>query len=81
MWVKGSQDVAHITHVSAAYWDTPIFMLVDCLAYSSTLKMGATYSSETSIDFQRTTGLYIPDDRTLQSYFCLVLELLGHAVA
>jgi hypothetical protein len=27
--------------------------------------MEATYSSETSVDFQRTTRRYIPEDRTL----------------
>jgi hypothetical protein len=37
--------------------------LVSCLAYS-TLKMEAICSSETSIDFQRTTRRYIPEDRT-----------------
>jgi hypothetical protein len=36
-------------HVSFA-----CFMLVSCLAYSSTLKMGAAYSSET-VDIQQTT--------------------------
>jgi hypothetical protein len=39
--------------------------LVSCAAYSSTLKMEAICSSETS-DFQQTTRLYIPEDRTLQ---------------
>jgi hypothetical protein len=33
-------------------------MLVSCLTYSSTLKM-ETCSYETSVDFQRTTRLYI----------------------
>jgi hypothetical protein len=32
-------------------------MLVSCLAYSSTLKMEAKCSSETSVEFQRTTLL------------------------
>jgi hypothetical protein len=41
----------------ASYW----FLL----QYSSTLKIWATCSSETLIDFQRTTRLYIPEDRTL----------------
>jgi hypothetical protein len=30
----------------------PCFMLVSCLAYSSTLNMEVTCSSETSVDFQ-----------------------------
>jgi hypothetical protein len=34
-------------------------------AYSLTLKMEATYSSEMSADFQQTTPLYIPQDITL----------------
>jgi hypothetical protein len=37
-----------------------------CLAYSSTLKMEATCSSEKSVDFQRATRCYIPEDRPLQ---------------
>jgi hypothetical protein len=43
----------------------PAYTLVSCLAYSSTLKMKATCSSETSVDFQRITRRYIPDDRTI----------------
>jgi hypothetical protein len=44
------------------------FMLVSCLAYSSTLKMVAACSSETSVDFQRIAWYYIPDGRTLHSH-------------
>jgi hypothetical protein len=40
-------------------------MLVSCLAYAWTLKMKATYSFETSVDFQRTTQRYIAEDITL----------------
>jgi hypothetical protein len=40
------------------------------LAYSSTLKMEATCSCETSVDFQRTTLRYIPEDRTLYNHCC-----------
>jgi hypothetical protein len=43
------------------------FMLVSCSAYSFTLKMEATYSSETSVDFQRDTRRYLPEDRTLRN--------------
>jgi hypothetical protein len=46
----------------------PACTLVSCLAYSSTLKMEAICSSETSVDFQRTTWRYIPEDRTLHMY-------------
>jgi hypothetical protein len=41
-----------------------LFMLVSCFDYYSTLKM-VTNSAETSIDFQRTTWRYIPEDRIL----------------
>jgi hypothetical protein len=43
----------------------PSLTLVTCLAYSSTLKMEAICSSETSVGTQRTTRRYIPDDSTL----------------
>jgi hypothetical protein len=32
--------------------------------------MEATYSLETSVDFQRTTQRYIPEDKTLHKYRC-----------
>jgi hypothetical protein len=35
-------------------------MVVSCCAYSSTSKMGATFSSEKSADFRRTTWRYVP---------------------
>jgi hypothetical protein len=41
----------------------PVFVLLPCYAYSSVLKMQATCSSETSVDFQRTTLCCIPEDR------------------
>jgi hypothetical protein len=41
------------------------FMLVSCLAYSMTLKMEATCSSETLVDFQMTMWHCISEDRTL----------------
>jgi hypothetical protein len=48
----------------------PAFTLVSSLAYSSTLKMKAKCSSETSVDFQRTSRRYIPDDTTLHDLRC-----------
>jgi hypothetical protein len=47
-------------------------MLLSCLFYSLTLKMEEMYSSETSIDFQRTTWRYIAEDRTLQSELLII---------
>jgi hypothetical protein len=56
------------------------FRLVSCSAYSSALKMEATCSSETSVDFERTTRRSISEDRTLRnhrenlkSYICILL--------
>jgi hypothetical protein len=38
------------------------------LAHSSTLTMEATCSSETLVDFQRTTWRYIPENRTIYNH-------------
>jgi hypothetical protein len=48
----------------------PAFMLVSCVAYSSALKMEATCSSETSVNFHRTARSYIPEDRILNNHCC-----------
>jgi hypothetical protein len=45
----------------------PASTLVSCLAYSSTLKIEATCSSETSVHFQWTTWHYISEHRTLHN--------------
>jgi hypothetical protein len=39
-------------------------------AYSSTPKIDAIFSSEMSVNFQRTTQRYIPEDRTLHNHRC-----------
>jgi hypothetical protein len=44
------------------------FMYVSSLVYYSTLKMEATRSSKTSVDFQQTTRRYIPEDRILYNH-------------
>jgi hypothetical protein len=41
-----------------------------CSAYSSTMKMEATCSSEMLVDFQQTTCRYIPEDSTLHNHHC-----------
>jgi hypothetical protein len=41
------------------------FILVSCFVVSSTMKVKATYSSETSVGFQRTIRCYIQEDRCL----------------
>jgi hypothetical protein len=45
-------------------------MLDSCSAYSWTLKIEATCSSETFVDFQQTTRRYIPEDKTLHNHRC-----------
>jgi hypothetical protein len=50
-------------------------MLTSCLAYSSTLKMEATQSSETCVGFHRTTRHYVPEGRILQRIFCCILSI------
>jgi hypothetical protein len=34
------------------------------------MKMAATFSSRTSVDFQQTTWRYVPEDLTLPNYLC-----------
>jgi hypothetical protein len=51
------------------------FVLVSSLAYSSALKMEATCTSETSVDFHRTTRCYISPYQPLWE-----LKILWHVV-
>jgi hypothetical protein len=46
---------------------SPDFTIVSCFAYPPNLKMKTTCSSETSVDFQRTTRCYIAEASTFQS--------------
>jgi hypothetical protein len=50
------------------------FILVSSLAYSLTLKMEVTCSSETSVDFQQTMQSYLSEDRILHNHRCKNLE-------
>jgi hypothetical protein len=43
------------------------FMLISCLAYSSTLKRKTPGFSEMSVPFQRATRRYIPENRSLHN--------------
>jgi hypothetical protein len=43
------------------------FALVSCLAYSSSLKMEANFSSETSVGLHGTTCRYIREEEARQS--------------
>jgi hypothetical protein len=41
--------------------------------------MEAIFPSETTVDFQRTTQLYIPEESTLYKHFCENLKFyIGH---
>jgi hypothetical protein len=51
----------------------PTFVPVSCLACSSTLKIKAKYSSETSVDYQRPTQHCMPDDRAMGLSFTIAV--------
>jgi hypothetical protein len=58
------------THVSEEYKQPLLiarFMLFSCFAYSSTLKVEAMCSSETSLEFRQTTRSSIRQERVFQS--------------
>jgi hypothetical protein len=57
-------------HLQGKLCLSPDFTLVSCSAYSSTLKMEAICTSETSVDIQQTTGRYIPQGSTLHNHHC-----------
>jgi hypothetical protein len=85
----GFEVLTAVVMKSTIFWDiTPCsplkvklclplaFTLVSCSAYSSTLKMLAICSSETVIDFQRTTRRYIPEESILLLFSSAVLNRL-----
>jgi hypothetical protein len=54
---------------------TACVLLASCLAYSSTIMMEETRSSETSVDVYRTTWQSNPWDRTLLSFISLGIKV------
>jgi hypothetical protein len=64
----GFEVLTAVVVKSFIFWD----ILVTPLAYSSTLKIKMKCSSETSVNFQRTTRYCIPEDRTLPSFFLIL---------
>jgi hypothetical protein len=56
--------------MKAGYKQSRACHLLSCMAYTSTLKMEAICSSESSVDFQRTTRRYITEYRTLRHHHC-----------
>jgi hypothetical protein len=57
---KGTSDSCVIVVIVVVVAAATCFTLVSFLGYSSTLKMEAICSSETSVNFQQTTRRYIP---------------------
>jgi hypothetical protein len=54
---------------------SPAFTLISCSTYSSTQKMEAICSSETSVDFRRiTTWRFIPENNNLHNHRCANLK-------
>jgi hypothetical protein len=51
-------------------------MQVPCSTYSSTSKMDAIYSFETSVDFKRTRQHYVPEYSTVCNHWCENLKSL-----
>jgi hypothetical protein len=70
---SGSKNKLSKKPTSSSALSATCFMLIFFLAYSSTLKE-TTCSSETSVDFQRSTERYIPEDRTLHNHLYENLE-------
>jgi hypothetical protein len=64
-YAKKETSMKQVANRAATY-----FTLGSCLAYSLTLKMEATCSSGTSVDFQQTTPHYIPEDTIFHSHCC-----------
>jgi hypothetical protein len=54
------------------------FTLISFLAYTSTLKMEARYSPETSVEFLRTTRRYIIEDGTFFIMFAIANIEVGN---
>jgi hypothetical protein len=64
MWTE--TEYTHICQTTVCHFLHTGFLL----GFSSTLKMEGTCSSETSVDFQRTTQHYIPEARALHNHRC-----------
>jgi hypothetical protein len=70
LYFQGRRISQERHHLEADGKQNTYFKLVSCLVNSSALKLEATSSSITSVDFQRTVRRYIPEDRILHNYCC-----------
>jgi hypothetical protein len=70
----GSEVLRAVVMKNSTFWSLA-FTLISCLAYSSTMKMEETFSSETLVDFQRTTGHYVLEGRTPRDMLSFKQEL------
>jgi hypothetical protein len=59
---------------------SPAFTVVSCLAYSWTLKIESICSAKKSVDFQRTTRRYNPEDRNFRRNVFSELGLISELV-
>jgi hypothetical protein len=79
MYLLYTHVATNFIHVCRVWFLTALLAtcstLVSCLNFSSILKMEATFSSETSVEFQQTTRRYVPQDRALQTYYIKVDSL------
>jgi hypothetical protein len=68
----GFEVLAAVVMKSKIFWDITPCSPLSCRRNISTLKMEAIFSSVTSVDTQRTTRRYIPEDCTLynKSVYC-----------
>jgi hypothetical protein len=73
-----SRSISQARNQRESRWQAEL-CLISCLAYASNLKIEATCSSETSVDFERTTRRYIPEDKTLHNHRCENLVSTGFA--
>jgi hypothetical protein len=70
--LKSNQEENSIKHASSKY------VLVSYFTYPTTLKMEAKYSSEQSVDFQRSARRYIAENKTLGIYIYIITDFLLH---
>jgi hypothetical protein len=61
-------------NISPPFLPAFLFLLVACLAYSSTLKMEVLRPIDTSVDVYQPTRRYNPDDRSLHTQMCPTID-------